>query len=160
MPAPHTAQMPATIDNDGGTDYWGDGWQDKWWDDHLDEDVWEFLQPLLPLPRRGRPPRNQRQVLAGVLYKLERPWLRWRDLPKRYGNWQAIRRHYIQWDSDGRLELIKQALVYHEQQQERHNTSTPPHMSIQQFNLLRHYYAESIETSGLLHHTEDEDPEC
>ena len=47
---------------------------------------WRRLAPLLPpeRPRTGRPNRNHRTILNGILWIL-RTGAPWRDLPERYG---------------------------------------------------------------------------
>jgi transposase len=64
---------------------------------------WAFagVQPLLPVDsRRGRPWRNHRQVLGGILWKLHtgRPW---RDLPTEFGPWQTCYGRLRRWQADG-----------------------------------------------------------
>ncbi len=53
----------------------------------LKDDQWLKLDPLLPtMPpgkKGGRPWRNNRQVLEGILWVLK-TGARWRDLPERY----------------------------------------------------------------------------
>ena len=45
------------------------------------------IEPLLPqVDGRGRPWRDHRQVVHGVLWRL-RTGAPWRDLPERYGPW-------------------------------------------------------------------------
>jgi transposase len=48
------------------------------------ERQWQKIEPLLPKPkrrRRGRPPKDNRRVLEGILWVLKTR-ARWRDLPK------------------------------------------------------------------------------
>ena len=54
----------------------------------LKDEQWRILEPLMPQPHRrpdgrGRPGRNAREVLNGILWVLrtEAPW---QDLPDRY----------------------------------------------------------------------------
>ena len=52
--------------------------------------AWERIDPLLPqVDGRGRPWRDHRQVVNGVLWRL-RTGAPWRDLPERYGPWQTV----------------------------------------------------------------------
>jgi transposase len=65
--------------------------------DHAFNGVW----PLLPAgSRRGKPWRDHRQVLGGILWKLHtgRPW---RDMPERFGPWQACHSRLRRWQRDG-----------------------------------------------------------
>jgi transposase len=59
------------------------------------------VQPLLPAnSRRGRPWRDHRQVLGGIVWKLHtgRPW---RDVPVRFGPWQTCYSRLRRWQRDG-----------------------------------------------------------
>jgi transposase len=59
------------------------------------------VQPLLPAnSRRGRPWRDHRQVLGGIVWKLHtgRPW---RDVPVRFGPWQTCYSRLHRWQRDG-----------------------------------------------------------
>jgi transposase len=65
--------------------------------DHAFNGVW----PLLPTnSRRGKPWRDHRQVLGGILWKLHtgRPW---RDMPERFGPWQACHSRLRRRQRDG-----------------------------------------------------------
>jgi transposase len=55
----------------------------------LTDHAFTGVQRLLPAnSRRGKPWRDHRQVLGGILWKLHtgRPW---RDVPERFGPWQT-----------------------------------------------------------------------
>ncbi|PMB02707.1 hypothetical protein CEN49_24930 [Fischerella thermalis CCMEE 5273] len=56
----------------------------------LTDEVWATIEPLLPKnqPRRGKPWRDHRTVINGILWRL-RTGAPWRDLPERYGPWQT-----------------------------------------------------------------------
>ncbi|MFJ6890045.1 IS5 family transposase [Streptomyces californicus] len=63
--------------------------------------AWERIEPLLPgSDGCGRPWRDHRQVINGVLWRL-RTGAPWRDLPERYGPWQTIYEQFARWDADG-----------------------------------------------------------
>jgi transposase len=70
----------------------------------LSETQWQKIEPLLPKPKRrgrGRPPKNNRQVFAGILWILK-TGARWRDLPNDFGVsptvcWKRLRR----WEGQG-----------------------------------------------------------
>lgn len=70
----------------------------------LNDAQWEKIQPLLPKlkrRRRGRPPKDNRAVLEGILWVLK-TGARWRDVPKQIGVsgsvcWKRMRR----WDQQG-----------------------------------------------------------
>jgi len=82
---------------------------------NLTDDQWELLAPLLPKPRRrkdgrGRPRRDPREVLDGVLWIL-RTGAQWADLPDRYPPYQTCHRYFQQWTRDGTLTRILRALA-------------------------------------------------
>ncbi|MFI2619548.1 IS5 family transposase [Streptomyces sp. NPDC018584] len=59
------------------------------------------MEPLLPqVDGRGRPWRDHRQVVSGVLWRLrtEAPW---RDLPDRFGPWQTVYERFARGEADG-----------------------------------------------------------
>ena len=67
----------------------------------LTDQVLARVQPLLPAnSRRGKPWRDHRQVLGGILWKLHtsRPW---RDVPERFGPWQTCYGRLRRWQRDG-----------------------------------------------------------
>jgi transposase len=76
---------------------------------------WERVRPLVEWNQkrradgRGRPWRNARQVLDGVLWIL-RTGAPWQDLPSRYGPYQTGHRRFQQWQRTGVLEGILWAL--------------------------------------------------
>jgi len=67
---------------------------------------WEKLKPLLAAKRRpdgrGRPWRDARAVLNGILWVL-RTGAPWHDLPDRYPPYQTCHRRFQQWQRDGTL---------------------------------------------------------
>ena len=67
----------------------------------LTDQAFTRVQPLLPTDsRRGKPWRDHRQVLGGILWKLHsgRPW---RDVPTRFGPWQTCYGRLRRWQTDG-----------------------------------------------------------
>lgn len=70
----------------------------------LSEAQWQKIEPLLPKlkrRKRGRPPKDNRVVLEGILWVL-RTGARWRDIPREIGVsgsvcWKRLRR----WDEQG-----------------------------------------------------------
>jgi len=59
---------------------------------------WRALKELLATARqrRGRPPKNSRAVINGILWRL-RTGAPWRDMPGRYGDWNTIYRRFRRW---------------------------------------------------------------
>ena len=81
----------------------------------LSDDEWSAVEPLLPpLPRRaddrGRPWRDSRQVLDGILWVLSRN-VRWDTLPfGRYPPYQTCNRRYLRWLREGTMVAVACAL--------------------------------------------------
>lgn len=63
---------------------------------------WAVLRPLLPpqRPRTGRPARDHRTVLSGILWVL-RTGAPWRDLPDRCGPWSTVWNRFRRWTAAG-----------------------------------------------------------
>jgi transposase len=81
----------------------------------LTNEQWELLEPLIPAPvrradGRGRPWRNSRDVLNGILWVL-RTGAPWRDLPERYPPYQTCHRRFQRWNEEGVLDEILGALL-------------------------------------------------
>jgi transposase len=57
----------------------------------LTDTQWKRLRPLLPpqKPPTGRPAKNHRTVLEGMLWVLRTDAL-WRDLVERFGSWKVV----------------------------------------------------------------------
>jgi transposase len=72
----------------------------------LTDKQWEVIEPLFEPQRRkdgrGRPWRDPRDVLNGVLWVL-RTGAPWKDLPDRYPPYQTCHRRFQQWQRTGVL---------------------------------------------------------
>jgi transposase len=71
----------------------------------LTNEQWRRIGPLVPPMRRkpggrGRPPREPRDVLNGILWVL-RTGAPWKDLPERYPPYQTCHRRFQQWTRAG-----------------------------------------------------------
>ena len=68
----------------------------------LTDEQWVQVERLLPgrKGRRGRPARDNRRFLNGVLW-IARSGAPWRDLPPRYGKWSSVHRRFTRWASRG-----------------------------------------------------------
>ncbi|MEU2721429.1 IS5 family transposase [Streptomyces smyrnaeus] len=79
----------------------------------LTDVAWQRLAPLLPgVDGRGRPWRDHRQVINGVLWRW-RTGAPWRDLPERYGPWQTVYERFARWEADGTwARLLEQVQVH------------------------------------------------
>ena len=83
--------------------------------DELTDAQWAIISPLLPLPSRrsdgkGRPRRNNREVLNGILWIL-RSGARWKGLPDCFPPYQTCHRRFSQWAKDGTLRHVLEALA-------------------------------------------------
>ncbi len=77
----------------------------------LTDAQWAILKPSVqPKPSRGRPWRDARAVLNGILWIL-RTGAPWHDLPDRYPPYQTCHRRFQQWQRDGTLTRLLQALA-------------------------------------------------
>jgi transposase len=81
----------------------------------LTDEQWAILKPLIPIPPRradgrGRPWRDAREVLNGILWIL-RTGAQWNDLPARYPPYQTGHRRFQQWVRSGVFQHIPHALA-------------------------------------------------
>ena len=82
----------------------------------LTEVEWRILKVLLPVERkpgkrgRGRPPKDNRNIINGILWRL-RTGAPWRDVPEKYGNWNSIYRRFRRWSASGIWESVAIALA-------------------------------------------------
>jgi transposase len=74
----------------------------------LSDRVWERIEPLLPSSqgRRGRPFRDHRQVVEGIVYRY-RTGCAWRDLPPEvFGPWQTVWKRHHRFTTDGTWDRV------------------------------------------------------
>jgi transposase len=81
----------------------------------LTEEQWNIIKHILPEDlvrpdRRGRAWSERRQVLNGFLWIL-RTGAPWKDLPARYGAYQAVHRRFQHWVRSGVLEQVLLAVA-------------------------------------------------
>jgi transposase len=81
----------------------------------LKDEQWTVLAPLIPKPRRradgrGRPWRDDREVLNGILWVL-RTGAPWQDVPDRYPSPATCHRRFQQWVRTGVFRKILLALA-------------------------------------------------
>src|SRR5271168_3776389 len=69
-----------------------------------------FFRPKRRADGRGRPWRDARQVLDGVLWVL-RTGAPWADLPDRYPPYQTCHRRFQQWVQEGTLDKLLRAIA-------------------------------------------------
>ncbi|MER7484287.1 IS5 family transposase [Streptomyces sp. NPDC126510] len=80
----------------------------------LTDAAWGRIEPLLPqVDGRGRPWRDHRQVVHGVLWRL-RTGAPWRDLPERYGPWQTVYERFARWEADGTWAKLLEHVQVHD----------------------------------------------
>lgn len=76
----------------------------------LTEAQWEFLEPMLPQPKKfGRPPTERRSVINALLYVLK-GGIAWRLLPKDYPPWQTVYPIFRAWTVDHTWAALNDAL--------------------------------------------------
>src|SRR5262249_40114861 len=76
---------------------------------------WALLDPLIPEPERrqdgrGRPWRDRREVLNGILFILG-TGAAWADLPARYPPYQTCHRRFQQWVRSGIMRGVLEAVA-------------------------------------------------
>ena len=76
----------------------------------LTDEQWELIVDLFAPPKRmGRPPRDRRKIMDGILWIL-RTGSPWRDLPDSLGPWQTTWDLFNRWNQDGTLDRILERL--------------------------------------------------
>ena len=82
----------------------------------LTDEQWAVVEPLLRPARRadnrGRPWRDTRAVLNGVLWVLG-TGAQWRELPEKYPPFQTCHRRFQSWIRSGKLEQALKLLAAH-----------------------------------------------
>ena len=78
----------------------------------LTDAQWSVIAPLLPKrkPGRGRPRRDERQSLNGILYVLK-TGCAWEDVPSEYGSPSTCWRRLQEWTADDTWENVWRALL-------------------------------------------------
>jgi transposase len=78
----------------------------------LSDAAWERIEPLMPSSQgqRGRPFRDHRQVVEGIIYRL-RTGIAWRDLPASFGPHQTVSKRHRRFSADGTWDRIHARLV-------------------------------------------------
>ena len=71
----------------------------------LTDKEWELIQPIIPIAHTGRPQKNIRAHLNGIMW-LARSGARWSDLPARFGPHQTVYSCFCRWRGDGTLKKI------------------------------------------------------
>ena len=72
----------------------------------LTDREWELICDLFAPPARtGRPPRDRREIVDGILWIL-RTGAPWRDLPEEFGPWATTWDLFDKWNADGTWDAI------------------------------------------------------
>lgn len=72
------------------------------------DEQWNQIKDLLPpdkLPRQGRPPKPNRDILNAIIW-VARSGAPWRDLPERFGPWQTVYDRFNKWSKNRIFEQI------------------------------------------------------
>jgi transposase len=82
--------------------------------EELTDEQWSLIEYLFEkedvIQTRGRPMRDSREVLNGVLWIL-RSGARWCDLPSRFPPYQTCHRRFQAWVKDGTLKKVLETLA-------------------------------------------------
>ena len=82
--------------------------------EELTDEQWllieSFFDKTESIQTRGRPRREDREVMNGVLWIL-RSGARWCDLPGRFPPYQTCHRRFQEWSKDGTLRRVLEALA-------------------------------------------------
>lgn len=75
----------------------------------LPDELWTLVRPLLPPtsrhPRGGRPRRDDRQCMEGILYLLT-TGIQWRALPRCFGPVTTLHDRFQEWTRAGVFEKL------------------------------------------------------
>ncbi|MEU0029728.1 IS5 family transposase [Streptomyces sp. NPDC006335] len=78
----------------------------------LTDQAWAVIEPLPAPPRMGRPVRDRRLVVNGILWKLS-TGAACRDLPERYGPWKTVYERFRRWSADGTWDRLPAHVQQH-----------------------------------------------
>ena len=84
---------------------------------------WQRIEPLLPAPRwrlggSGRPPRDRRQIVNGLLY-LNKTGCPWALLPCCFGPWKTVYDYFRRWSRHGVWPSVLEKLTQRERRPRR-----------------------------------------
>ena len=76
----------------------------------LTDAEWECIEDVFPpQSRMGRPPRDRRTIVDGILWIL-RTGSPWRDLPEEFGPWATVWDLFDKWNANGTIDEINRRL--------------------------------------------------
>ncbi len=96
----------------------------------LADKEWELIRPLIPISHTGRPQKDIRAHLNGILW-IARSGARWSDLPARFGPHQTVYSCFCRWRDDGTLKKIFEIFAAPGTGAELSMDSTPIKASVQ-----------------------------
>ena len=77
----------------------------------LTEEQWDKIKQYFEAPKKnGRPYKNVRNTVNGSVWILK-SGAAWRDLPARYGDWNAVYKCFSKWQETGLFEKIFEELA-------------------------------------------------
>ena len=80
----------------------------------IPDPLWKQIAPLIPVRQRktlrGRPPAPNREVLAGIVYRL-RTGCQWKALPRDFGSGSTCHRRFQEWCAAGVFTAIFSKLL-------------------------------------------------
>ena len=76
----------------------------------LSEEQFNKIRPLLPHKSRGVPRVDDRRVLSGIIFCLQRGY-RWSDVPSEYGPAKTLYNRYVRWAAAGVFKRVFKTLA-------------------------------------------------
>ena len=77
----------------------------------LTDNQWDQVKHYFEISNKnGRPYKNLKNTVNGIIWIL-RSGARWRDLPERYGSWNAVYKCFAKWQKQGLFEKIFKELA-------------------------------------------------
>ena len=77
----------------------------------LTDEQWDRIKEYFIIPNKnGRPYKNIRNTVNGIVWILK-SGAPWRDLPSRYGDWNAVYKCFAKWQEEGIFEKVFQDLA-------------------------------------------------
>ena len=70
----------------------------------LTDEQWDKIKSYFE-NKKGRPYKNLRSTVNGIIWIMKTGAM-WRDLPDRYGNWNAVYKCFSKWQANGIFEKI------------------------------------------------------
>ena len=81
------------------------------WRYELTDEQWDKIKHYFEVAKKnGRPYKNVRNTVNGIVWILK-SGAPWRDLPNRYGEWNAVYKCFSKWQEQGLFEKIFEELA-------------------------------------------------